>query len=246
LPSAAGAQTKSSILHTDLTDQNFLFKSKPNKANTYLCVNNTHLKITQNIMLAVDIVLFGYEANSLFVLLIKQRFGPHEGKWVLPGGFVKDGEGLIQAAKRELKEETGVSVSALEQLYTFGDDIKRDDRFRAVSVAYFGTVNPKKMVLKAQTDALDANWFPIKKIRKLPFDHNNIIKKAQERLKSKLSYQPIGFDLLAPKFPFSDLEALYTTILEKDIDRRNFRKKILAIARPYYQELQFWPSIGYC
>jgi len=186
------------------------------------------LKIKQNIKVAVDTVLFGYEENNLFVLLIKQKYGLHKGAWVLPGGFVRDDEGLQSAAVRELKEEAGVSVKNLEQLYTFGEDIARDERSRIISVAYFGTVNPRKMTLKADTDALEARWFPLREIPSLPFDHSAIIEMAFERLKSKLNYQPIGFDLLSSKFPFSDLENLYMTILQKNIDRRNFRKKIMS------------------
>ncbi len=186
------------------------------------------MKLKQNIKLAVDVVLFGYENSQLFVLLIKQKYGKHKDTWSLPGGFVRDGEGLEQAAFRELKEETGVIVTQLEQLYTFGDDIHRDHRFRVVSVAYFGTIIPSKMKLKATTDALDAQWFRIEEISDLPYDHKTILETAFNRLKAKLNYQPIGFDLLDKKFPFSDLENLYMTILQKKIDRRNFRKKMLS------------------
>lgn len=173
-------------------------------------------------------MLFGYESKELYVLLIKQKYGQQKGGWALPGGFVHDKEGIHDAAKRELKEETGVSVAKLEQLYSFGDDPNRDPRARVVSVAYFGTVNPKKMDLKADTDAMDAQWHSVSDLPKLMYDHSAIIKTAYERLKAKLKYQPIGFDLLSPKFPFSDLENLYMTILQQDIDRRNFRKKILS------------------
>ena len=186
------------------------------------------MKLKQDIKVAVDIVLFGYEANQLYVLLIKQKFGKYSGIWSLPGGFVQTDEGLLDAAKRELREETGVVTRDLEQLYTFGDDINRDHRFRVISVAYFGTVIPSKMKLQADTDAMEAKWHQIEKISSLPFDHNKIIKTAFERLKAKLNYQPIGFNLLSRKFPFSDLENLYMTILQKKIDRRNFRKKILS------------------
>ena len=186
------------------------------------------MKLKQDIKLAVDVVLFGDEKSQLFVLLIKQKYGKYKNKWSLPGGFVKNDEGLKTAALRELQEESGVIVKALEQLYTFGDDINRDYRYRVVSVAYFGTVIPSSMRLKATTDAIDAQWFPIEEISTLPYDHNQIVDAAFHRLKGKLNYQPIGFDLLNKKFPFSDLENLYMTILQKKIDRRNFRKKILS------------------
>ncbi len=186
------------------------------------------MKLKQDIKLAVDIVLFGYEKNQIFVLLIKQKYGKYKDKWSLPGGFVKNDEGLKHAALRELKEESGVSVKDLEQLYTFGDNIKRDHRHRVVSVSYFGTVIPSSMKLKATTDAIDAQWFPIENISNLPYDHSKILNTAYSRLKAKLNYQPIGFNLLNKKFPFSDLENLYMTILQKKIDRRNFRKKILS------------------
>ncbi len=185
------------------------------------------MKIKQNINVAVDIALFGYKDNNLHILLVKQGFGQFKNQWVLPGGFLKDNEGLLDGAKRELLEETGVNISSLEQLYTFGDNINRDPRARVISVAYLATANPSKMKLKADTDSIDVAWFEYIKIPKLPFDHNQIIKTAHTRLKAKLNYQPIGFELLSAKFPFSDLENLYMTILQRKIDRRNFRKKIL-------------------
>lgn len=186
------------------------------------------MKLKQNIKVAVDAVLFGYESNELYVLLIKQKFGKYKNVWSLPGGFVLDGEGLLEAALRELKEEAGVTIDHLEQLYTFGDEVDRDHRAQVISVSYFGTVVPSQMDLKADTDALDTGWFPINELPTLAYDHKSIISLAFERLKSKLNYQPIGFDLLSPKFAFSELENLYMTILQRKIDRRNFRKKILS------------------
>ncbi len=183
---------------------------------------------TQKIKIAVDAIVFGYRNNCLYVLLIKQKYGPLKNTWVLPGGFVKSDEALSDAVKRELKEEAGIEVNYLEQLYTFGDDIHRDPRFRVVSVAYFALADPAKFDLRADTDAEDAQWFPLSDIPKLGYDHASIIQVAHQRLKSKLSYQPIGFDLLEKEFLFSELENLYCTILESDIDRRNFRKKILS------------------
>ncbi len=186
------------------------------------------MKLNQNIKIAVDAIVFGYANNTLNVLLIKQKFGILKNQWALVGGFVKDNETLEQAVNRELQEETGIQVNYLEQLYTFGDSISRDPRFRVVSVAYVALVNSSTLVLKADTDAEDARWFPIKEVPKLAFDHDEILQKALQRLQNKLTYQPIGFDLLAKEFLFSELENLYCTILEKEIDRRNFRKKILS------------------
>ena len=186
------------------------------------------MKLNQNIKIAVDAIVFGYANNTLNVLLIKQKFGILKNQWALVGGFVKDNETLHAAVNRELQEETGIQVNYLEQLYTFGDSISRDPRFRVVSVAYVALVNSSTLVLKADTDAEDARWFPIKEVPKLAFDHDEILQKALQRLQNKLIYQPIGFDLLAKEFLFSELENLYCTILEKEIDRRNFRKKILS------------------
>lgn len=186
------------------------------------------MKPDQNIQIAVDAIVFGYTENKLSVLLIKQKFGAMKQQWALVGGFVKDDETLLDAVKRELNEETGIEVNFLEQLYTFGDDIHRDPRFRVISVAYFALVNPNQFTVKADTDAEDAQWFPIDELPALAYDHSEIVQTAINRLKSKLRYQPVGFDLLPDEFLFSDLENLYCTILDREIDRRNFRKKILS------------------
>jgi 8-oxo-dGTP diphosphatase len=182
----------------------------------------------QNIRVAVDAIVFGYQNNQLYVLLIQQKFGSTESYWALPGGLVKNDESLQEAVKRELKEETNITVDHFEQLFTFGDDVFRDPRNRVISVAYFALVDPSELQVKADSDADNAQWFKVGEIPALAFDHNLILKKAIERLKAKLTYEPIGFDLLPKEFLFSELENLYCTILEKEIDRRNFRKKILS------------------
>lgn len=186
------------------------------------------MELNQNIKIAVDAIVFGYSENKLNVLLIKQKFGFFKDHWALVGGFVKDRETLGEAVNRELKEEAGITVNYLEQLYTFGDDVDRDPRFRVVSVAYFALVNSTALQPIADSDADEARWFSIHDIPPLAYDHDKILKLAYKRIQAKLTYQPIGFDLLPKEFLFSDLENLYCSILNKEIDRRNFRKKILS------------------
>lgn len=182
----------------------------------------------QNIRIAVDAVVFGYAGGTLYVLLIQQKFNGQDPYWALPGGLVQDSEPLIDAVKRELMEETNVTVNYLEQLYTFGDDVHRDSRNRVISVAYFALIDSAKTTVKANTDADKVQWCNVNEIPPLAFDHNIIIETALQRLRAKLTYQPIGFDLLPEYFLFSDLERLYSTISRKEIDRRNFRKKIMS------------------
>ncbi len=185
---------------------------------------------TANIKVAVDAIVFGYsKAEGVSILLIKRKYPPFKNSWAIPGGFILETESLEDAVKRELMEETGIKVNYLEQLYTFGTP-KRDPRQRIVSVAYFALVKSSSFQrLKASTDAEDAGWFSINQLPALAFDHKQILQKAIERVRAKIRYQPIGFELLDKKFPFADLEKLYTALLDRDIDRRNFTKKILAL-----------------
>ena len=181
-----------------------------------------------NISLAVDAVLFAYRDKKLYTLVVKRKYEPFQNEWALPGGFVLEEENLQEAIIREVKEETNFSISYLEQLQTFGD-IDRDPRGRVVSVAFFGLVKLPDDLPIASTDAAEAKWFELETLKELPlaFDHNYILKIAFSRLQGKLNYKPIGFDLLPSKFLFSDLEQLYITVLGMEIDRRNFRKKVL-------------------
>lgn len=174
----------------------------------------------------MDCVVFGFDEGELKVLLIQRALDPFKGKWALPGGFVRVEETLDDAARRELEEEAGLKNVFLEQLYTFGA-VNRDPRERVVSVAYYALVKLAAHDTKAATDAADAQWFPISKVPKLAFDHGDILAIALERLKGKVRYQPIGFELLPPKFTLSQLQHLYEAVLGGELDKRNFRKKVL-------------------
>lgn len=176
----------------------------------------------------VDCVVFGVDDEGLKLLLIQRDAPPFEGSWALPGGFVAMDEDLDQAALRELQEETGVSRVFLEQLYTFGS-VDRDPRGRVISVAYYALVRLSDHRIHAATDARDAAWFPAWDPPDLAFDHDTILQVAVDRLRAKVRYQPIGFELLPRKFTLSQLQLLYEVILERDLDRRNFRKKILGM-----------------
>lgn len=178
--------------------------------------------------LTVDCVIFGYQpGDALKVLLIRRGNEPYRGKWALPGGFVDMDEDLEASALRELEEETGVRDVFIEQLYTFGQP-GRDPRGRVVSVAYFALVNLLEHPIEAASDADSADWFPIEAPPPLAFDHDLILEKAVERLRAKVRYQPIGFELLPDRFTLSQLQELYESVLGlKQLNKRNFRTRIL-------------------
>lgn len=177
--------------------------------------------------LTVDCVVFGFDGGELQVLLIRRGLEPFRDRWALPGGFVRVEETLVDAARRELEEETGLREVFLEQLYTFGS-VKRDPRERVVSVAYYALTKPADHTTAAATDAAEAKWFTVSAIPPLAFDHADILATALTRLRGKLTYQPIGFELLPPKFTLTQLQRLYEAVLGTHIDKRNFRKKVLS------------------
>lgn len=178
--------------------------------------------------LTVDCIVFGFDDGDLKVLLIQRDLEPFAGKWALPGGFVRVEESLDDAARRELLEETGLKNVFLEQLYTFGTP-GRDPRERVVSVAYYALVSLADHKPTADTDARQAAWFSVDDTPGLAFDHEQILDTALTRLRGKVRYEPIGFELLPEKFTLSQLQHLYEAVLEEEIDKRNFRKKILGM-----------------
>ena len=182
--------------------------------------------------IAVDIVIFTVQSGILKVLLVKRKIDPFKGQFAIPGGFIHDDEGLEEAALRELREETGVRDVYLEQLYSFGEP-KRDPRGRVVSVTYFALISSDRP-LEAGTDAAAADWYPTGMLPDLAFDHASIVEYALERLRNKLEYTTVGFQLLPEKFTLTELQIVYEAILEKKMDKRNFRRKMaqLKILRP--------------
>ena len=172
----------------------------------------------------VDIIIYAIREGVLRVLLVKRKIDPFKGSWAIPGGFVAEGESIEEAAKRELKEETGVSDVYLEQLYTFGEP-KRDPRGRLISIAYFAILPSERPIL-AGTDADIAQWFDADNVPPLAFDHKKILAYARERLSNKLEYTTVGFKLLPEKFTLSELQHVYEAVLGKELDKRNFRRKV--------------------
>jgi 8-oxo-dGTP diphosphatase len=181
---------------------------------------------------AVDIVLFTVADGALKVLLIKRRIEPFKDRFAIPGGFILPEEDLDEAALRELREETGVRDVYLEQLYSFGAP-RRDPRGRVIAIAYFALISADRK-LEAGTDAAEARWWPVNDLPRLAFDHAGILEYALERLRNKLEYTTVGFQLLPEKFTLTELQSVYEAILEKKLDKRNFRRKmaLLKILKP--------------
>lgn len=180
----------------------------------------------------VDVVIFTILDGELKVLLIKRKHPPYEGMWAIPGGFVRISEGLEEAAYRELREETSVSGQDvyLEQLYTFGDP-GRDSRTRVITVAYFALVGADKLhlpdgELRATDDAAEVDWFRAYAPPRLAFDHDEILNYAITRLRYKLEYSAVGFQLLPECFSLRELQEAYETVLGEELDKGNFRSKL--------------------
>lgn len=191
--------------------------------------------------MTVDIVIFTLRKGSLQVLLVKRGVPPFEGQYAIPGGYIRGDESLEEAALRELHEETGVRNVFLEQLYTFGDP-KRDPRGRVITVAYYALIASDKLSLVAGADAAEAQWFPASSLPPLAFDHKSILDYGLERLRNKLEYTTVGFQLVPEKFTLGELQAVFEAILGRQLDKRNFRRKLslLGILKP----LREWQRTG--
>lgn len=175
---------------------------------------------------SIDCVIFGFEKSSLEVLLIKRARKPFSGQWALPGGFIKKGELIEDAAKRILKNSTGIEKLYLEEIGVF-DEVDRYPFWRVFTFAHFALIRPEQYKLSAGNDSVDVKWVKIEDLPDLPFDHQHIIATALRKLRSRIKHRPVGFELLPAKFTLPQLQALYETILGKKLDKRNFRKKII-------------------
>ena len=171
-----------------------------------------------------DCVIFGFDGSELQVLLIERGIEPFKGKWAFPGGFLNMDETAGEGALRELKEETGLENAYIEQFNTYSDP-GRDPRERVITIAHYALVRIQEV--KGGDDAAKAQWFPIDEVPQLAFDHDKILRDAMRKLRERIHFEPIGFDLLPEKFTMRDLQILYESILGVKFDRRNFAKKMM-------------------
>lgn len=173
-----------------------------------------------------DCVIFGYDGKELKVLLIERGIEPFKGCWAFPGGFLNMDEDALAGARRELKEETGLEDAFIEQFHTFSEP-GRDPRGRVITIAHYALV--KIQEVEGGDDAAQARWFPIEEVPPLAFDHDRILRMAMSRLKERIHFEPVGFELLPDVFTMPQLQNLYEAILEVHFDRRNFASKMLKL-----------------
>ncbi len=177
---------------------------------------------------STDVVVFTIRDQRLQLLLVRRANPPYAGIWALPGGFLDIAEDLEACALRELAEETGLRGVYLEQLYTFGEP-GRDPRERVISVAYYALVPSDRLHPRAASDAAAVAWFGFDALPELAFDHARIIAVAHQRLVAKLDYSTIAFQFMPETFTLSQLQRVYEILLQEPLDKRNFRKRILAL-----------------
>ncbi len=176
--------------------------------------------------LSIDCIIFGFQESKLKVLLVKHASGIIKDRWALPGGFVTYNENIDASAYRLLNDLTGVKELYLEQLQAFGK-VNRYPTKRVITIAYYALTQPENYNLIPGFTASDAKWFSLNSISNLPYDHDQILKFAFQRLKQKVKFEPIGFNLLPEKFTLLQLQDLYEAILETNLDKPNFRRKIM-------------------
>ena len=177
---------------------------------------------------SVDCVIFGFDGTELKILLIKRGEAPYSDYWALPGNLVYLTENINDAAARVLYELTGLENVYLEQVETFGT-VGRHPLGRVVTTAYYSLVKIDDFRVYPQSHVEEVKWIPLSKVDKLAFDHNKILEACVSKLRKIVRGRPVGFELLPPKFTLSELQRLYESILEQELDKRNFRKKMLSM-----------------
>lgn len=186
-----------------------------------------------------DCVIFGFDGTKLQVLLIERGIEPYKGKWAFPGGFLNPDETAEEGALRELQEETGLTGAYIEQFHTFTNP-DRDPRERVITIAYYALV--KIQEVKGGDDAARAKWFGLDEVPQLAFDHDMILREALSRLRERIHFKPIGFELLPEKFTMKELQSLYEAILDVKFERRNFAKKMLHYELVTQLDETVWPT----
>ncbi len=176
--------------------------------------------------LSIDCVIFGFKNAELSVLLVKHGQGVTKGQWALPGGWITYNESLYAAAYRILTAQTAVENIFLEQFQTFGD-VERFPEKRVITVCYYALANIENFELHAGPSVSEVKWFNIRSIPKMAFDHNKILTSCFMHLQHKVQHEPIGFNLLPKKFTLLHLQELYEAILNKKLDKPNFRRKLI-------------------
>ena len=186
-----------------------------------------------------DCVIFGFDGTKLQVLLIERGIEPFKGKWAFPGGFLNMDESAEQGALRELREETGLTGAFIEQFGCFSEP-DRDPRERVITIAYYALVKIQHVV--GGDDAAKARWFALDDVPQLAFDHDRILREAVARLRERIHFKPVGFELLPEKFTMRELQSLYEAILDIKFDRRNFAKKMLHFDLVTQLDETTWPT----
>lgn len=181
------------------------------------CYKYPHPSVT------TDCVIFGFNGTKLKVLLVRRGIEPYKGRWAFPGGFMKMDESAEEGALRELKEETGLEGTYVRQFHTFTAP-RRDPRERVITIAYYALV--RMQAVRGGDDAADARWFALDEVPQLAFDHDRILRKAEQALRRQIHFEPVGFELLPEEFTIKELQNLYEAILNVRFDRRNFYSKM--------------------
>lgn len=201
--------------------------------NKQYCYKYPHPAVT------TDCVIFGFDGSNLKILLVQRGIDPYKGKWALPGGFLKPEEPAEVGALRELKEETGLESAYIEQFHAYSEP-DRDPRERVITIAYLALV--KLQEVNGGDDAADARWFPVNEVPQLAFDHDLILRDALTRLRERIHFHPIGYELLPEKFTLKELQSLYEAILGIHFDRRNFAKKMFHLDILTQLDETVWPT----